>query len=427
MAEKHKFDVVIIGGGPAGIACALPLAKAGYTTLVIERALRLGGKNLTGGRVYSYALELVEPGLTAKAAMERKVVREQIMMLGDPSGITVDYFNPEPDGSTAQSYTVLRAPFDEWFANYAEQQGVVLVDGIKVDSLVEKEGKIVGIQAGDDIVLADIVIAADGVNSLFAEQSGLRKKLLPTAVGIGVKELIALPAKTIEARFGLKPGEGAARMIIGGTNGVVGGGFLYTNKESVSLGLVLSPHSVTQQDKKIYDILQDFKMHPALAPLVGDGETIEYGAHMVPEAGWHGVPTTLYRDGFLLIGDAAGFVINSGTTIRGIDLAIVSGVAAAKAIIAASGKQAIGPVYMNQLEELNLISTMKAFEAWPEITHNPRMSKTYPALANDIMKLLFTVDNNKPERLSKAMWRATRQHVSISEILADGWKGFRSV
>lgn len=427
MGTQHQFDVVIIGAGPAGIACSLVLAKNGYKTLMIERALRIGGKNLTGGRLYSYALELVEAGLTAKAALERKVVREQIMLLGKVSGTTVDYYQPDPKDAP-QSYTVLRANFDEWFATYAEKQGVVLIDGIKVDNLIEKDGKVIGIQAGDDIVYSNIVIAADGVNSLFAEQAGLRKKLLPTAVGIGVKEVISLPAKTIEARFGLKPGEGASRVIIGGTNGVIGGGFLYTNKESVSLGLVLSPHSVAKQNKKIYEILQDFKMHPAISPLVGDGETIEYGAHMVPEAGWGGLPANLYRDGFLLIGDAAGFVINSGTTIRGIDLAIISGVAAANAIILShDNKTAVGPAYMQQLKELNLLPAMKLFAAMPEITHNPRMSATYPEMVNAIMNQMFAIDNNKPEKLSKAMWQTIRQHVSLSELLSDGWKGVRAL
>ncbi|MPM46595.1 hypothetical protein SDC9_93300 [bioreactor metagenome] len=368
---------------------------------------------------------MVEPGLTAKAALERKVVREQIMMLGEASGVTVDYFQQDPSQLTTHGYTVLRASFDDWFATYAEQQGVVLVDGIKVDSLVEKDGVIVGIQAGDDIVEADVVIAADGVNSLFAEQVGLRRKPLPADVGIGIKETISLPAKTIESRFGLKPGEGAARVIVGGT-GLVGGGFLYTNKESVSLGLVLSPEAVAGQSRKIFEILQDFKMHPAIAPLVGDGETVEFGAHLVPESGWRGVPSKLYRDGFLMIGDAAGFVINTGTTIRGIDLAMVSGVAAARAIISAQGrKTAVGPAYMQHLNELNLLPTMKLASGWPEITQNPRMSGTYPSLLNNIMQQLFTADNSTPEKLSKTMLRITRQHVSIGELLADGWKGFK--
>lgn len=424
MGEHYQFDAVVIGAGPAGIACALLLAKAGHKTLLIDRAQRFGGKNLTGGRIYSYALDLVEPGLTAKAALERKVVREQIMMLGETSGITVDYFQQTHDESTPHSYTVLRAAFDEWFATYAEQQGVVLIDGIKVDSLVEKDGQIIGIQAGEDIVYADIVIAADGVNSLFAEQAGLRGRLPAKTVGIGIKETIALSSKAIESRFNLNPGEGVARVIIGGTNGVVGGGFLYTNKESISLGLVLSPEAVAKQNKKIFDILQDFKMHPTIYPLLSDGETIEYGAHLVPEAGWRGVPKNLYRDGLLVIGDAAGFVINTGMTIRGIDLAIVSGVAAARAIISSSGRKAnVGPEYISQLDQLNLLPTMKLFASWPEITQNPRMSGTYPLMFNDMMKRMFAVDNSIPEKLSKSMWQITRQHVSIRQILADGWKG----
>jgi len=89
MGDEDKFDAIIVGAGPAGSACAYLLAKEGKSVLVIERGISAGSKNLTGGRLYTYALELVEPGLHAEAPLERKVVREQIMMLGESSGVTI--------------------------------------------------------------------------------------------------------------------------------------------------------------------------------------------------------------------------------------------------------------------------------------------------------------------------------------------------
>jgi electron transfer flavoprotein-quinone oxidoreductase len=428
MSDEEKFDAIIVGAGPAGSACAYILAREGKSVLVIERGASAGSKNLTGGRLYTYALELVEPGLHAEAPLERKVVREQIMMLGqNNSAITIDYLDYGFKEEVPQSYTVLRAPFDEWFAGKAEEQGAMVAAGIRVDDLLIKDGKVVGVKAGDDEMYADIVVAADGINSFMAQKAGLRQDLTGHSVGVGVKEIIELPAATIQDRFNVQPDEGSARMILGCTEGIQGGGFLYTNKDSVSLGIVVSPESAAEQKKTVQEIYQDFKMHPAIYSLIGDGNSTEYGAHLVPESGWRSVPQKLYREGFVTVGDAAGFCINTGTILRGIDLAIVSGVAAARAILKAQNAADVGPGYVKELEELKLTPTMKLFAGWPDIVAIPRMAAVYPQLANDAVRFMFTVDGTVPEKMPKAMMRIAKSHVSIKQLLADAWKGVRSV
>lgn len=427
MGEEEKFDAIIIGAGPAGTACAYILAREGKNVLVIERGVSAGSKNVTGGRLYTYALELVEPGLHAEAPLERKVIREQIMMLGAGSAITVDYLDYTFKKDVPQSYSILRAPFDEWFAGKAEEQGAMIAPGILVDDLIIKDNKVVGVKAGEDEMYADIVIAADGINSFMAQKAGLCSDITGHMVGVGVKEIIELPAETIQNRFNLAEDEGTARMIIGCTEGIQGGGFLYTNKDSVSLGIVFSPESAAKQGKSIQEIYQDFKMHPAVYSLIGDGNTVEYGAHLVPESGWRGVPKKLYRDGFLITGDAAGFCINTGTILRGIDLAIVSGVAAARAITKTADISAVGPAYVRELEELGLIPTMKMFAGWPDIVAIPRMAETYPRLANDAMRFMFAVDGSVPQKMPKAMKEIVKSYVSIGQLLSDGWKGVTSV
>jgi len=426
--EDEKFDVIIVGAGPAGSACAYVLAREGKSVLMIERGDTAGSKNVTGGRLYTYALELVEPDLYKEALLERNVIREQIMLLSDKNGTTIDYFDGSAEeASMPQSYTILRAPFDEWFASKAEEQGAMLAAGILVEELIEKDGKIVGVKAGGDEMYADLVIAADGVNSTMARQAGLKQEWNGHEVGVGVKEIIELDAKTIQDRFNVGAEEGAARAILGGTAGVQGGGFLYTNKDSISLGIVLSPAALAAQKRSLADIYQDFKMHPAIYSLIKDGTTVEYSAHIVPENGWNSVPKKLYRDGFLMIGDAAGFVINTGTMIRGIDLGIVSGVAAARAIIAASKPDEVGPAYMQELETLQLIPTMKLFSGWPQITSMERMASTYPKMLNEMAAQMFFVDGKVPDRMDKAMRQILKKHVKISQLLADGWKGFRAI
>ena len=123
--NEDKFDVIVVGAGPAGSACAYTLAKAGRNVLLLERGNSAGSKNVSGGRLYSYALELVEQGLYERAPLQRKIVREQIMLLGADSAMTVDYFNPAfgaqsggaaPGAKVPQSFSVVRASLDEWFA-----------------------------------------------------------------------------------------------------------------------------------------------------------------------------------------------------------------------------------------------------------------------------------------------------------------------
>lgn len=430
MSEEEKFDAIIIGAGPAGAACAYTLAKEGKEVLVIERAETPGSKNVTGGRFYTYALEMVDKGLTEEALLERKVTHEQIMMLSGERAISIDYQDPSfnEEGQLAHSYTILRSVFDEWFAGKAEEMGAMLACGIKVDELIERDGKIVGVIAGEDEMYADVVVAADGVNSFMAQKAGLISDIQAHTVGVGVKEIIELPAKTIEERFNLKSDEGAARMILGSTEGIHGGGFLYTNQESISLGLVVMPEEVAAHGKSVHEIFQDVKMHPAIYPLIEGGETVEYEAHLVSEEGYRGIPKKLYKEGFLMIGDAAGFVINTGSSIRGIDLAVVSGVAAARAIIAEQEAAKVGPAYIKELKNTKLLPTMKAVDGYNDLLSIPRLYTTYPNLAADIFELLFTVDGDIPASMKKEVKSLMKANgLSVWQLIKDGLKGVKSV
>jgi electron transfer flavoprotein-quinone oxidoreductase len=427
MSEEERFDAIIIGAGPAGSSCAYTLAKAGKSVLLVERGASAGSKNVTGGRLYTYALEMIEPGLHERAPLQRKVVREQIMTLAERSAVTIDYVDYGFGEDVPQSYTVLRAPFDEWFAAEAEAQGAATACGILVDELLEEKGFITGIRAGEDEIRADVVVAADGINSLIAQKAGLFGDITPKHVGVGVKEIIELPEEVIRARFNLVGDEGAARVILGCTEGIAGGGFLYTNQDSLSLGIVFNPEEAAKHGKKIHEILQDLKTHPALAPLLEGGTTTEYAAHLVPELGLSGVPKKLFREGLLVIGDAAGFAINAGISLRGIDLAIVSGLAAAKAILKTENSAQVGPVYLEELENLHLLPTMRLFAGWHQIMSIPRLYTEYPRIVDEAMRFLFTVDGKVPEKATKAMKGIVKKHVSLVKLASDAWKAVRAI
>lgn len=430
MSDSEEFDAIVVGAGPAGIACAYTLAKAGKQVLVIERADTPGSKNVTGGRFYTYALEIVDEGLTAEAELERKVTHEQIMMLSGDNSVTIDYSNPayNSSGSVPQSYTILRAKFDQWFAGKAEAMGAMIVCGVKVDSLIERDGKIVGVIAGEDEMLADVVIAADGVNSFLAQKAGLISDISSHNVGVGVKEVIELSPETIQQRFTLKPDEGVARMVLGCTEGIPGGGFLYTNRDSISLGAVFFPEAVAKHGKSIHTMFQEFKMHPAILPLLEGGSSVEYGGHLVCEAGHQGIPKKLYREGFLVVGEAAGFVINTGATIRGIDLAVLSGVAAARAVVGESNLAKQGPAYMSELETIKLLPSMKAVAGYHELLEIPRLFTNYPNLALDLFGKVFTVDGQLPRSMMREVPALLKQHdLSIWQMLKDAVTGAKAI
>jgi electron transfer flavoprotein-quinone oxidoreductase len=426
MAED-KFDAIVVGAGPAGCACAYTLAKEGKSVLLLERGNTAGSKNVSGGRLYTYALELLEPDMYLRAPLQRKIVREQIMLLNERGATTVDYFNPDFGSEVPQSYSVVRAAMDEWFAAEVEEKGGVVASGVLVDGLIEENRKIVGIRSGEEEMRADVVIAADGVNSLLGQRAGLFPEIDSHNVGVGVKETIELPDNLINARFAVKDDEGAARVAIGCTDGISGGAFMYTNKGSISLGIVFNPEQAAKQQRHIQDIFQDFKMHPAIQALIEGGSSVEYGAHVVPEIGFNGIPKRLYRDGFLVIGDAAQLGINTGLIIRGMDLAIVCGLAAARAILKSTAPAECGSLYMQQLEELLLIANQKAYRNFHHILELSRVFGAYPKLANDAMKFLFTVDGTQPKPMLKGLLEVVKKYASYGQLATDGWKAYRSL
>lgn len=357
---NKDFDVIIIGAGPAGSACAYTLAKNGKAVLIVERGDFPGAKNVSGGKVYTFALEQLEPGLCAEAMLERRVVNEQIILIdGDKSTIINCPVSP--------SFTLLRSKFDRWLASKAEEMGVMLICGIRVDDLIDENGKIAGIIAGEDKIYCDVVVAADGVNSLMAEKAGLLSKTRTHSVCVGVKEIIEMAPETINRHFNLKGQEGTARLILGCKEGIHSRIFLYTNLDSISLGSFFNPSEVLKRGKPVPQLLQELKMHPFIYPLISRGKTVEYAAHLVSEEGYRRISGKFHKEGFLIVGDAAGLDLNLGYNIHGMDVAILSGIAAARAVIAENEPAKIGIVYEDELRKILSPAFNKAYQDYENV------------------------------------------------------------
>ncbi len=427
--SEDIFDAIIVGGGLAGCTAAYVLAKAGHDILLIERGGFAGSKNMTGGRLYAHSLEKVIPGFAGEAPVERRIVREKISMLTEDSGVTFDYQTVRKGIPEERSYTVLRSEFDQWLMGKAEEAGAQVIPGVRVDALIVRDGKVCGVKAGEDELEANVVILADGVNSLLGEKLGMVKKVNPHTVAVGVKELIELTPLQMEERFGCVGDEGLAWLFAGSpSDGHLGGGFLYTNKTTVSLGLVFGLHGIGKTGKSVPQMMEDFKNHPLVAPLVKGGTLLEYSAHLVPEGGLDMMPETT-GDGVLIVGDAAGLCLNVGYTVRGMDLAIASGEAAAQAVIAAKEKNDFSKAglerYRELLENSFVFKDMKLYQKLPGFLDNPRMFKDYPEMMAGIMADMFTINGPEQSVHKKVLRRAKK--VGLLNLVKDGFSGMRSL
>lgn len=420
---SEKFDVIIVGAGPGGCAAAYSLAKMGFNVVILERGKYPGAKNVMGGRLYAHALDRLIPGFWKEAPVERMVTREKMTLLCDRASVTLD-FEDEELVEPPNSFTILRAKFDQWFANRAVEAGAMLVPNIRVDDILWKNKRVAGIVAGADTLETNVVIAADGAVSLMAEKAGL-SKFDVKEFAIGMKEIIELPEQIIEDRFNLAGEEGAAQLFIGQcTKQIPGGAFLYTNRTSLSLGIVVYIDRLIERKIEAHEIIREFNSNPAVAKLIAGGKIVEYSAHVIPEAS----RTGLFTDGMLVVGDAAGLLVNSGITLRGMDMAIASGAAAAEASKNALEKNDFSKkslsYYENLLKNDFVLKDADTFKRAPEFLQNERLYSLYPELACRLFYRLARVKGEKKRAFDELLEETKGNRV---RMLLDIIRGMRSI
>ncbi len=402
--ELNRFDAVIVGAGPSGSSAAFTLARKGYKVLLIDRGRRAGTKNVYGGRVYSEPLEAIYPTLNKDAPIHRWVKVEKLSLTSEEGLTSLEYRS-----EASKSFTAYLPELVGWMAAKAEEAGAIVATEVKVDSLVAKEGKVIGVQAGSDIVYADVVIDAEGVNRLLSEGDRLTDMPSLDTLAIGLKEIIKLDAKRVDDRFGLEEGEGMAWMLMGDvTKYLPGGAFIYTNRDSVSLGLVfILSHAVKGVETHIFKLLEDFRLHPHLKQLWADGELLEYSAKLVPEY-WRGfMPKKLSGSGLLVAGDAAGLLLNNGLTIRGVDLAAYSGYLAAETYDKAHGQgdfsaEALS-AYDQAIKTGFIGKELRRHNGLEYMRRHTRFFEQYPKLTAKSMSSVFDIGLESP-----TMWKALR-------------------
>ncbi len=366
---ENKVDVIIVGAGPAGISAGITLARANKNVLIIERGDYAGNKNMFGGAIYAKPTSDIFPNFWESAPLERHNVEHRYIVMSDNTSTTISYKNPQK--ASYNSFTVLRSKWDRWCAEEAKKAGAYIAPKTVVRELIKVNDKVIGIKTDIETFYADIVILADGVNSLLAKQIGLREEINDKSVAIGVKEVIKLPKEKIEDRFSLDENSGCICEVVGGPfKSMMGLGYVYTNKESVVVGLGVTLDELKKRQLKPYELLNELKAHPSIAPLIKGGELLEYSAHLIPEGGYKSIPK-LYDNGVLIIGDAAMLVNNIHW--EGTNLALMSGKYAAEVAIEAIDNKDFSAnqlsLYQEKLERSFVMRDLKSYKDTIDIIH----------------------------------------------------------
>ncbi|MCL2346360.1 MAG: FAD-dependent oxidoreductase [Desulfobulbus sp.] len=429
----EKFDVIVVGAGPAGNAAAYTLARAGKKVLQLERGEYPGSKNVQGAILYADALEKIIPDFRDSAPLERHVVEQRMWLMEEQSHFGAHFRSEQYNQQPGNRYTIIRARFDKWFSDQVQKAGALVLCEMTVSELLKDEqGRVIGVNVDRDNgkIYADAVILADGVNSLVATRAGLREDIKPAAMALGVKEVIFLPRETIDARFNLAGQEGAVIEMIGSiSEGMVGTGFLYTNKDSISIGIGCMLSDMKKQKTTPADLLEKLKRHPSVAPLIADGETREYSAHLLPEGGYDALPR-LYGEGWLLVGDSAGFL--NAVHREGSNLAMTTGRFAAETLLElfAEGKSASAANlarYQARLDESFVMKDLKKYRKIPGMLDRQRQFVAdYPGLLNQAAFNFFSVDGRDKESKEKEIIAAFRQRRSLLGLLGDAFRLWRA-
>jgi flavin-dependent dehydrogenase len=328
-SSQLKTDVLIVGGGPAGLACAIHLARQARPPrhiLVLEKSAHPGGHLLSGAVLRPESLQaLLTPEEFAALPLGPVVTRDSFHALTPARAVRLPFVPPKMRMRGLP--LVSAAALGRALSPIAAGLGAEILHGQTADALVWDGERVAGVRCESDRILAPTTVLAEGPAGLLARELFARRPEMPgrhlQTHGIGLKEIIEVPADpaaagTVVHTFGYPLGLS-----------IYGGGFIYRfDATHVALGLALAL-DYTDPAVHPHELFRQWKRHPLVQAQIAGGQAVEYGARLVPEGGWHS-RTRMEAPGAFVIGDSAGLV--DTMELKGLHLAVESGMAVADAI-----------------------------------------------------------------------------------------------
>ncbi|MFW6389588.1 MAG: FAD-dependent oxidoreductase [Halanaerobiales bacterium] len=404
-----RYDVIIVGAGPAGSSAALLCAENNLSVALIERGKFPGSKNMFGGTIYSKATAKIIPNFWEDAPLERAVTTEMLWLMEHSSAVQIGYTSTTFGKPPYNTFTVIRSRFDRWLADKAVEAGAHLMNSTLVEDLYfEKIGlttnKVSGVVLEDGTTLySDIVIIAEGSTADLTRKAGLRKKIKSDMLTLYTKEILALPREIIEARFNLEKNEGINIGMIGyPTAGAVGKGGIWVNKDTISIIVGGYLDQLNKKGLNSYQLLTRLKEHPKVKRLLDGAKTVQYMSQIIPKGGYKSIPE-LHSDGVLVAGNAGMLIAGR----HGTDIAMLSGKYAAETAVQAKAsgkfdKKALA-AYDKKLENTFFMKNMKiARKSGGYYKEHPDSDFLISQVANEVAYEFFTESlKSQPEKLKK--------------------------
>jgi electron transfer flavoprotein-quinone oxidoreductase len=284
----EHFDIAIIGGGSAGLAALKQLSNLGKQAVLIEAGKTVGSKNVSGGILYSkkpkngkvYNVEDVYgQEFLSESPLERHITKYILHATSKDKVFSIDLTRAHEYQSNF-GYSVLLNKLNSWFAKQAaesaERQGGGIVNGVHVKSVSSQNDRTV-IETNElQEFEVKAIIAADGVNSEIAEITSARNKFTTAELYQGVKVVVKLPEQIIDQRFGIQSNEGAAHLFAGDvTLNHIGGGFVYTNRDTLSVGAVYHYDSLMAKPDEPYTLVNALLNNPVVSGFITDEVAIK--------------------------------------------------------------------------------------------------------------------------------------------------------